>query len=281
MGILFAARLAQSGIHTTLVDHRSERASTLAKSGIRLVGEQGEIVARPSVTTHIPAGQDLIVVLVKSYATKELRLPPEAPVLTLQNGLGNVETLCAMVGSARVLAGTTYEAATHLENGRVRHVASGVTRLGPWTSCASDGALQALEKAGFTVELTDAPGQTLWEKAAINAGINPLTALLNVPNGQLLEIPEARQLMRDLVVEAVKVASTEGYRFEQSLVEKAEEVCQATAENLSSMLQDVRAGRKTEIEALSGEVLRRGQDAGLPTPRTRVIWQLVKGLEQR
>jgi 2-dehydropantoate 2-reductase len=138
-----------------------------------------------------------------------------------------------------------------------------------------------LSKAGFEVETTDSPGQMIWEKVGINAGINPLTAILGVPNGRLLQLPEARQIMRDLVVEAVKVAATEGYRFGYSMVEKAEEVCKQTSENISSMLQDVRAGRPTEIEALSGEILRRAQLANLPTPRTRVIWQLVKSLELR
>lgn len=281
MGTLFAARLAQAGVHTTLVDHRPDRAATLQKSGLHVEGPAGNIEARPVVTTTLPTGQDLILVLTKSYTTKDLRLPPDVPVLTLQNGLGNVETLCSMVGSARVLAGVTFEAATALADGAVRHVASGVTRFGPWTSCPPEPAMQALRKAGFQVETTEAPGQTIWEKAAINAGINPLTALLDIPNGKLLDLPEARQLMRDLVVEAVKVASTEGYRFERSLVEAAEEVCLNTADNISSMLQDVRARRRTEIESLSGEILRRAQEAGLPTPRTRVVWQLVKGLEQR
>jgi 2-dehydropantoate 2-reductase len=281
MGCLYAARFAQSGIQTTLVDHRPDRAANLQRNGIRVEGASGTLQAKPNVSTTVPAGQDIIVILTKSYATKDLKLPAETPVLTLQNGLGNVETLCGMVGSARVLAGVSFEAATLIEEGAVRHVASGATHLGPWTSCSPETALQALRKAGFQTEITDAPGQTLWEKAAINAGINPLTALLDIPNGMLLNIPEARQLMRDLVVEAVKVASTEGYRFQHSLIELAEEVCQSTAENISSMLQDVRAHRRTEIDALSGEVIRRAQEAGLPVPRTRVVWQLVKSLEQR
>ena len=92
---------------------------------------------------------------------------------------------------------------------------------------------------------------------------------------------EARQLIRDLVVEAAKVAATEGYHFSYSLVERAEEVCRETSDNISSMLQDVRAGRQTEIEAITGEILRRGELASLPAPRTRVIWQLLKGLEKR
>lgn len=281
LGSVFAARMQRAGVRVSLIDHNLQRMERLERNGVTIEAPNETYSARPSVLPHVPTGQDLVLVLTKSYATADLRFPPETPVLTLQNGLGHVETLCSMVGSARVLAGSTSEAATWIEEGRVRHVAEGQTIIGAWTSCPTESALQALEKAGFDAEVTESPGQLIWEKAALCAGINPLTALLNVPNGRLLELREARQIMRDLVVEAAKVAATEGYRFQHSLVEKAEDLCEQTAGNISSMLQDVRAGKQTEIDALSGEILRRAQLASLPTPRTRMIYQLVRSLEQR
>ncbi|HPO13750.1 MAG TPA: 2-dehydropantoate 2-reductase [Candidatus Hydrogenedentes bacterium] len=282
MGCLYAARLAHSGVKTWLVDHKQARADRLEKTGVVVEDRDGHtLLEHPVIAAHVPTGMDFVLVLVKAYSTPSLRLPPETPVLTLQNGLGNVETLCTMVGSARLMVGATTEAATLVSEGRVRHMASGVTSFGAWTSCSCAAVRESLINAGFKVELTESPGQLVWEKVAINAGINPLTALLNVPNGRLLQIMEIRQLMRDLVVEATKVASTEGYRFNQSLVEMTEAVCARTADNISSMLQDVRAGRQTEIDAISGEIMRRAQLASLPTPRTRVVYQLVRGLEGR
>jgi 2-dehydropantoate 2-reductase len=281
MGCLYAFKLARSGNKVQIVDHRADRAAQLETGGICVENSAGKATHRIPVTTHMPTGQDLILVMTKAHSTASLRFPPETPVLSLQNGLGNVETLCGLVGSARVLAGTTSEAATLVEVGHTHHTGTGITRIGAWTSCDPEPVIAALTNAGFRCESTDSPGQAIWEKAAVNAGINPLTALLGVPNGRLLDIVEARQLMRDLVVEAAKVASTEGYRFEKSLVEIAEEICEATAENISSMLQDVRAGKHTEIEAISGEILRRAQLASLPTPRTRVVYQLMRGLESR
>lgn len=281
MGCLFAARLARSGVKVCLIDHRTDRAARLDKAGITVETPTETFTERVSVSTHIPSGQEYVLVLTKSYSTPRLSFLPDTPVLTLQNGLGNVEQLCSMVGSARVMAGATTEASTLIAEGRIRHAAEGKTIFGAWTSCATDGASETLRAAGFDVEVTDAPGQLIWEKVAINASINPLSALLDVPNGRLLELKEIRELMRDLVVEAAKVASTEGYRFGHSLVEMAEDICKNTSNNISSMLQDIRAGRKTEIEAISGEILRRAQLASLPTPRTRVIYQLVRGLESR
>lgn len=281
MGCYIAAQLNRSGAKTCLVDHSAERAARLDKTGITVESVQGTYTEKPSVVAQVPAGVDLVMVLTKAFSTGSLRFPPDAAVLTLQNGLGNVETLCSTVGSARVLAGTTSEAVTLLGEGHVRHVASGVTAFGSWTSCNGEPALKALKAAGLNVELSDSPGQLIWEKVAINAGINPLAAIMNVPNGRLIELSEVRQLMRDLVVEAAKVASTEGYRFAHSLVEVAEETCRRTADNICSMLQDIRNGKATEIDQISGEILRRAQIASLPTPRTRVVYQIVRGLERR
>lgn len=281
MGCLFAARLSRAGNDVTLVDHRQDRANRLASSGILVESADGVIDAKPRVSTTIPNNAELAIVLVKAYSTIHLTLNSRTPVLTLQNGLGNVETLCSLVGSANLLAGITMEAATLLDEGRVRHVAPGVTRFGSWTSCPAGPAQKLLTQAGFSVEITESPGQSIWEKVAVNAGINPVTALVNCNNGTILAVPELRQLMRDLVVEAVKVAATEGYRFENSVVEIAEKTCADTADNISSMLQDVRAHRQTEIDAISGEIVRRAQLSALPTPRTRVVWQLVKGIERR
>ncbi len=281
MGCLFAAKLSLAGERVTLVDHRPQRAQQLSEQGVTIEEDgRAEKVKIPVVTSH-PAQSDLCLLMTKAYSCRDITLPSNVPVLCMQNGLGTVDLLCEKVGSGTVLVGVTTEAATLLGPGHTRRVAKGTTTLGAWTSCKPDAAVAVLRKAGFDIVLTDSPGQMIWEKVVLNAGINPLTALLDVPNGKLLQIPEARQLMRDLVVEAAKVAATEGYRFDYSLVERAEDVCIATAENISSMLQDVRNGKRTEIDAISGEILRRAQASSLPTPRTRVVYQLVKSMEQR
>jgi len=281
MGCLFAARLANGNVQTTLVDYKPDRANRLNESGIRVESDSRSISAKPVVSTSVPDDQDLVIVLVKSHVTRTLSIPPNVPILTLQNGLGNTETLCSAVGSANILAGVTHEAAVLTNEGQVTHTASAKTIFGSWTSCPTQSAENALNAAGFHFEVTTAPGQTLWEKVSASNAINPLTALLNVQNGALLEITEVRQLMRDLVVESVKVASTEGYRFPYSLVEETEESCRKFPHSVSPMLQDIRARKRTEIESLSGEILRRAQIAALPVPRTRVIYQLLRGMESR
>ncbi len=281
MGCLFAARLARGGVKTILLDYKPDRAKYLAASGIVVEEDNGQFSVKVNCLTKFPPTCHLVIVLVKSYNTSSLRDLPSCPVLTLQNGLGNAEKLTNLIGSNKILAGATYEAAYLVDVNRVIHTAAGLTRFGAWTTCSTEYAERVLKQAGFSVEITEAPGQTIWEKAIVNSGINPITALLNIPNGGILDIPEARSLMRDLVVEAVKVATSEGYKFPYSMIERTEEICRLTRDNFSSMLQDLRTGRKTEIDAICGEILERAQIAGVPTPRMRVVWQLIKAIEQK
>lgn len=129
--------------------------------------------------------------------------------------------------------------------------------------------------------MTDKPSVLIvglvWGKLAINAGINPLTALLEVPNGELIRRPEARSLMGEAALEVANVAEARGIRLPYANpVEQMEQVAQRTAENDSSMLQDIRRGAPTEINAISGAVVREGQRPGVSAPVNRLLWKLVQ-----
>lgn len=281
LGCLFAARLALSAQEVILVDHDTARAQRLAASGITLEDSQGVHRVPIQTATAVPERVALTIILTKAQDTPSILLPPQTPVLTFQNGLGNAEILSAQVGEEWVIAGSTTEASTLLGEGHLRHAARGLTRLGPWTHCPLGPALATLQSAGFSVEACANPRQILWEKAVVSAGLNPLTALLNVPNGALVAHEESRSLLSDLVSEASSVAAAEGFPFAGGAVEAAERVCTATGKNISSMLQDIRAGRGTEIEAISGELLRRGERHGISLPATRMVYHLIRGLEHR
>ena len=279
LGCLFAARLARCGISVWLIDYQKQRAAILQKTGITLEGVSGNFTQKITAATEIPRDLDLILVLTKAYSTPNLHFPANTPILTLQNGLGNADVLASSCGEERILAGTTSEAVTWLNIGHVRHVAIGRTVFGAWTECDTTVAHRVLQEAGFAVTITDDPKREIWKKAIINAGINPLTAILNIPNGSLLDKHETRELMCNLVIEATQAAKKEGHHFECSLTEETENICKITRDNISSMLQDIRRGKPTEIDAISGEILRRSQNAALPAPNTKVIYQLLRALE--
>jgi 2-dehydropantoate 2-reductase len=131
------------------------------------------------------------------------------------------------------------------------------------------------------VELVPDPAALLWGKLVINAAINPLTALLRVPNGELLDRQTARGLLAEAALEAASVAEKQGISLPYpDPVSAVEEVVRNTAGNHSSMLQDVLRGTMTEIEAINGAIVRVGEQIGVTTPINRMLWKLVKSIDQ-
>lgn len=142
------------------------------------------------------------------------------------------------------------------------------------------GLVAQLRAADFVIENEPDPISLLWGKLAINAAINPITALLRVPNGELLSRPTARQLLQTIVREAAAVAVAQGVRLPYpDPVVAAEAIARRTAANRSSMLQDVLREAPTEIDAICGAVIQAGEKTGVPTPTLRTVWQLVKAIE--
>ncbi len=137
----------------------------------------------------------------------------------------------------------------------------------------------ALKSAKFNVEIVEDAQSLIWGKLVINAAINPLTALLRVPNGALLERSSAREMMGTLAEEVAQVAQAEGVHLPFSdPVAAVEEVAHKTAANHSSMLQDVLRGAPTEIDAICGAVVQRAQKHNIPTPANWACWKLIKAL---
>jgi 2-dehydropantoate 2-reductase len=138
-----------------------------------------------------------------------------------------------------------------------------------------------LKSADFQVHIVDDARSLIWGKLVINSAINPLTALLRVKNGELLERPSARQLMGQLARETAQIAGAEKIALPFSdPAAAAEEVAHKTAANQSSMLQDVLRGAPTEIDAICGAIVKTAQKHGLEAPANLACWQLVKALTE-
>jgi 2-dehydropantoate 2-reductase len=256
----------------------------LAENGARLVDADGAEHAYPVEATSNPAdcrGARYALVLVKSWQTERAArqladcLAEDGLAVTLQNGMGNREHLAGTLGLPRVALGVTTTGATLLGPGLARAGGEGVIsveahpRLGPLEA--------ALRGAGFNVQLVNDADALVWGKLVINAAINPLTALLRVPNGELLHRPAAHLLMRVLAQEAAAVAKAQGIRLPfEDAVRAAEDVARKTASNHSSMFQDMRRGAPTEIDAICGAITQTGEKLGVSTPVNRVCWQLTR-----
>ena len=286
---LFAARLSASGVSVTMLGTWQVGLEALGKYGVRLVDADGnEQAYSVNVTSDAQtcAGSRYALVLVKSWQNTRVAqqlekcLAPDGLALTLQNGLGNREAMAQVLGERRVALGITTYGASMVGPGRVRPAGEGTITITTNPDPSPIGDL--LRRAGFHVEYTDNASSLMWGKLLINAAINPLTALLDVTNGELLNRPSARVLMNAVVREAVEVANALGVQLPYpDPTAQAEEVAHRTAANRSSMLQDVSRGTPTEIDAINGAIVKAGREVGVRTPVNRTLWQLIKAEVER
>jgi len=286
LATLFAARLSQAGDRVTMLGTWKEGLSALRENGARLVDINGHERQYPVHATDDPrecVGTRYALVLVKAWQTERAArqlfecLADDGLAVTLQNGLGNYETLVRSLGLDRVALGSTTTGATLLGPGLAR--AGGEGTISIQRNQALGRLEAALKAAKFKVQIVEDAQSLVWGKLVINAAINPLTALLRVTNGELLNRPTARELMGRLALEAAQVASAE--KIELSFadpVSAVEDVARKTTANHSSMLQDVLRNAPTEIDAICGAVVKAAQKHNIDTPVNRICWNLVKAL---
>ncbi len=286
MGCLFAARLKRAGFEITLLEKAQEVVDSINTEGIFVEGVSGQYrVMVPATSGRAPHQPDLVIVCVKSYDTGEagetLRpwLQTDVPILTLQNGVGNIEILQDVFGKEKVLGGVTAEGATVLAPGKIRHAGQGDTIVGGGK--AAGEIVSAFEKAGFRIRAVDDIDPFIWGKLIINVGINALAAVTRLKNGRLPELKGTRRIMEIAVTEAVAVieAKSIGIPYPDP-VGRVVEVCKATAGNVASMLQDVLNKKRTEIDSINGAIVREGAALGIPTPVNFTLTSLVQALQE-
>jgi 2-dehydropantoate 2-reductase len=291
MGCLLAHYLSKSKEELCILDKDMERAQKINQAGISVEGVSGRNQVKIKATTDAneigPA--DLILICVKSYDTKEavIKAKPlvgeNTGVLTLQNGIGNIEIISEILGADKVIGGVTNEGATLLDTAKIRHAGHGETVIG-----RIDGTMpvqmryirEVFNRVGLETRISRDIKGLLWSKLIINVGINALTAITRINNGRLVEFEGTRKILREAVTEAVKVAKRKRIKliYDDPLA-KVEAVCEATAGNVSSMLQDVLRKKRTEIDFINGVIVRQGQELGIATPINSILVDLVKTIE--
>ncbi len=281
LATLFAARLAKTGTGVTMLGTWHKGLDALHKNGAHLVDAAGSENAYPVQAVHTCKEAKLVLVLVKSWQTERVAqqlgecLAEDGLALTLQNGLGNGEILASVLGAERVAQGVTTTGAALVAPGVAKVGGEGLVSIETHPRLGALAAL--LTEAGFQIEVVPSAASLIWSKLVINAAINPLTALLNIPNGELLTRPSARELMGKLAVETASVARAQNIRLSFiDPVAAVEGVAERTAHNISSMLQDLRRGAPTEIEAICGAIMRAGKTYGVETFLNEIFYQLVK-----
>jgi 2-dehydropantoate 2-reductase len=292
--------LAQAG-HRVFLVGRSPHMAAIREQGLRIEGIWGEHLIRGLRTftsvQEVPREYfDLVLVTTKSYDTREAAeqvlplLSEDSLVISLQNGLGNVETISEIVGDHRAVGGRLIFGIRIPEAGRAEiTVYADKVMLGSPSHKVDFARLEAIAaaftEAGIPTEATLEIGQFIWGKVFYNCCLNPLSALLEVTYGELIEHFETRQIMTSVIEEIFAVAAAKGMglawrsplEYQQILFGR---LIPDTYAHHASMLQDVMRGNRTEIDALNGAIARLGEETGVPTPVNSMLTQLIKVKER-
>jgi len=287
MGCLFAYFFTRSGIDTGLFETNPDVVEKIRHGlTVAIDGERVPIRVEVSDQPGSVGAADAVFLFVKSYATRPAMemvspfLPPGSTVVSLQNGIGNREAIAGFVPPEQIVYGATTIGATKTGLNEVSYGGSGDIIIGGDDEAAVAGVSGLLEKSGLPVSVSPDPETAVWRKAVINAGINPLGALLGIPNGKILENPYSLALQEAILREAVAVAHGLSVSIDfTEIAISTRKVCAATSANRCSMLQDIEAGRKTEIDSINGYINRQGKALSIYTPVNETLCRLIKSRE--
>jgi len=292
MGSLFGALLSEGGHEVWLCDIWQDHIDALKQNGLRIEreGHTRNVRLNAASDPRQIGEAGLVLIFVKSTQTRSAAESAaflagrNGWLMTLQNGMGNAETIAEHTPANRILAGTTAHGATMLQAGSIRHAGAGPTTVGMWAG--GEKGFQIAQQiadhftqAGIETAAVEAVRPVLWDKLLVNVGINAITALTGIKNGQILDLESTRALSHASVEEAAAVAQAMGIEVRKDPAEHVFEVAAATAANRSSMGQDVDHHRPTEINAINGFVAREGVRMGISVPVNRALTALVETMQ--
>ncbi|MDF2926404.1 MAG: hypothetical protein K0R57_5318 [Paenibacillaceae bacterium] len=308
LGLLLSARLARLPVCIRLITRTAEQARFVSTDGLALyeAGDNRESTTPGRVRLDCisferyleeadsdPLTADWVLLTVKQkdvddrmLQTLRLRVGSGTAVCCFQNGLGHMERLSRVIDSAKLYTAVTTEGARRISKTEVRHTGLGFTWVGQEAGSAApspdkqEELVRVLCLAGFSAGASTTMDTVIWSKLVMNTVINPVTAILELPNGALLQSSDALSLMKRLYEEAAGLAEVLGVALDGDLWDRLLGVCRATAENRSSMLQDLERGRRTELEWLNGSLLKLAGQSNIPLPAHETVYRLVKIKEE-
>ncbi len=287
VGSIFAYFFDRAKIECVFYEKDSETVRQLKKGLNVSVNDKTESISIDiNDTPDILKGCGIVFLFVKSYSTESAikdikdKIDKNCIVVTLQNGIGNRDIISEHIPEERIVCGSTTIGATKTDSNSVKLGGMGNFIIGGKNSVAVKQVEAILKKAGFDVEITDNPDAAIWKKTIINAGINPLGALLRIPNGMIINNEYTLKLQQLLVLEAVNVANAMGIKLDaDEMTELTRSVCEKTFQNLCSMLQDIKAGRRTEIDNINGIIVEYGRRNSIDAAFNEAVYRLIKARE--
>ena len=292
MGGLYSAYLSRCH-DVTVVDVYSALVDKINAEGLELREPDGSsAVYRPraAVSTQGMEPVDLIVVFVKAMFSESALssnrgiIGPDTYIMTLQNGSGHEDTLGKFVSQDHIIIGTTQHNASVAGLGVTRHGGSGITHMGCVTGSAArlQKFADAFNACGLEADVSDGVQKMIWNKMFTNVSASALTGALQVPLGYIVRNEHAWLLCRQLIREAVDVAAGLGMEFDyEAKVAEVRAVCENSPEGLTSIYADLRDGRRSEVDTISGSIVRSGKKTGVPTPGHAFLVEFIHAIEGR
>jgi 2-dehydropantoate 2-reductase len=292
MGSLYGGLLAHAGFDVTLVDVWAEHIEAIRRDGLRLDGITGDVLVRIRATIRADEAPpaDVALILTDANTTGEAAtaaraiLREEGFAVTLQNGIGNVEALADALGPERVAAGLSYHSAAVRGPGVVSHTHAGPTWLGELSGAGTpriERLAAALRTAGFTPTIVPDIQGLVWAKFVHNSAINAICAVTGLRVGEISSHPGADELQTRIIEEALAIVRAQGIVLpDPDPMASIKAFCRVKF-NKPSMLQHVEQGKRTEIDALNGAIVRIGRQLGVPTPYNEALVWLTRAVEQR
>jgi 2-dehydropantoate 2-reductase len=292
MGMLFGGRLSEAA-DVTLIDTDETRVNDICGKGITIAEKDGsEIKARPRAVTS-PAGMepvDLIIVFVKSMHTagalEQNRdiIGSGTYVMTLQNGAGHDNAIRKFVPEDRIIIGTTQHNSSVKGLAEVFHGGGGQTYIGliSGDTAPLESVRAVFDASGFETEISSNIHRNIWNKLFLNASASALTAVLQVKMGYLVDNGHAWEITERLAREAVAVANAKDLDFDaDTVIRGIRTVLENAREGYTSIFADIRDGRKTEVDTISGYVTKEARALGVPSPTLECIVSLIHAMEER
>jgi 2-dehydropantoate 2-reductase len=288
MGCLFGAAFHHAGADVTLVDVSAAHVDAINARGLELDTRTGvELLPIPARLPAAAIGPfDLVVVFTKTFHTQAAleglahAIGPQTHLLSLQNGLGNDRRLAGFVADDKVMVGASMLPSDLVGPGKVRSHGEGYSRLYPafgGDPAMAERVAEALTRGGLPAQLDPQIHAAIWSKVVFNAAMNPLCALTRRTPGFLGASSEARATIRAVVAEGVAAAHANGVMIDPQPIHDLTQVSMTDhADHEASMLQDVKAGRRTEVDAINGAIVEAAEAQGLAAPVTQTLWHLVK-----
>jgi len=289
IGSLFGALLSSK--NNVVLIGRKPHVDVINKKGLKIEGItklKVKIDARESIN-KIDFSPDLIILAVKSYDTESAVkkaskvICKNTIVLSLQNGIDNIDKIKKYIESEKILVGVTTHGALFLNPGIIRHTGKGSTILGKLSGGKTvqlKDLVELFNKSGiYTISSDNIIGE-LWIKAIVNSSINPLTAIFQCKNGYLLENPVLERLVEITCLESTDIANTQGYSFfsHEDMIKITKKVIRNTSDNYSSMLQSVKRGKKTEIDSINGKIMDFGKKNRVKSSMNEILTEYIQSL---